>query len=145
VATGIFGPGFVNLGYDCSSDANLTAYKAWFSGNSCGSSSIGQLILNQSVACKGIYGFVAYKCGHGVDHFEEKGDLKVESLFLAENKVGAHLMVSGPKNHNLTYKTITVMARARDDCPTCYNSANASNCGSLVGLIIPNTVIGGGG
>lgn len=49
-------------------------------------------------------------------------------------------MITGPNDHTQEYRDILVYEQVRSDCPSCYD-----NCSGHIGLILPNTVIGGGG
>ena len=53
---------------------------------------------------------------HGVDDFNDKYDLIANKLVLAENVIGAHLMITSPNYHNLFYKNIHVYSIARTEC-----------------------------
>ena len=71
--------------------------------------------------------------------------MHAHNLILAENKKGANLMISGNNNHRLDYSDILVYSKVRTDCPECYSGAYSGDCSMQIGLILPNTVIGGAG
>jgi hypothetical protein len=67
---------------------------------------------------------LAQRCQQGVNKFNEYDNLNASDLVLAENKVGAHLMVTGTNNHHLQYNNIFIFNKIRSDCDPCYAISN---------------------
>lgn len=141
LAAGVWGAGFAYPGYNCANDGAEAAFLDSFSDNVAVGCQIGWIALPVNTDCKGVAHFLAIHNAHGVDQFDDKNDLIAHDLVLIENTIGAHLMITGPNDHLQHYYDVIVMTQVRADCDECYEQ----KCSNQLALVIPNTVIGGGG